>query len=74
VTQPVLADAVGISIPTLSRYERLEVKDPSLKVLVNCAIALGVELHDVCEPEWFEWNAIVESRAAPPRSPLARNR
>lgn len=66
LTQAQLADAVGISVPTLQRYENARVADPSLKVLVNCSIALRVGLEDVCEPAWLEWNTLVASRPNPP--------
>jgi transcriptional regulator with XRE-family HTH domain len=44
-----------VSAPTLRKLERGEVENPKLRTLVNCAIALGVELADVLEDEWLEW-------------------
>jgi transcriptional regulator with XRE-family HTH domain len=55
VTQEELAAAIGVSPPTLRGLERGEVENPKLRTLVNCAIALGVELADVLEDDWLEW-------------------
>jgi transcriptional regulator with XRE-family HTH domain len=54
-TQEELAKAVGTSLNTVRRLEAGQVSNPPLRVLVNCALALGVELVDVAEPEWMEW-------------------
>ena len=45
----------GISLRTLQRIERLEVDNPPVRYLANCAIVLGCELDDLIEPEWREW-------------------
>ncbi len=55
VTQDELAVAVGVSVPTLRRLERGEVANPKLRNLVNCSIALGVDLNAVLEDAWLEW-------------------
>ncbi len=55
MTQEELASVVGVSAPTLRGLERGEVANPKLRTLVNCAIALGVELEDVLEDDWLEW-------------------
>ena len=55
VTQEELAEAVGVSVPTLRRLERGEVENPKLRHLVNCSIALGVKLDEILEPEWLQW-------------------
>lgn len=55
VTQEELAEAIGVSTPTLKRLERGDVENPKLRHLVNCSIALGVDLDDVLEDEWLEW-------------------
>ncbi|HWY19509.1 MAG TPA: helix-turn-helix transcriptional regulator [Solirubrobacteraceae bacterium] len=65
VTQEELADAIGVSAPTIRRLERGEVENPKLRHLVNCAIALGVDLDDVLEDEWLEWLPAVGA-AEPP--------
>lgn len=69
VTQEELAQAVGISVPTYRRLERGEADNPKLRQLVNCAIALGVELAEVLEDEWLEWMPFNESEAARPPKP-----
>lgn len=69
VTQEELARAVGISVPTYRRIERAETNNPKLRHLMNCAIALGVELDEILEDEWFEWLIFDRSRAAKPPQP-----
>lgn len=66
VTQEELARAVGISVPTYRRLERGETGNPKLRHLVNCALALGVELDDVLEDEWLEWLPLHKTAASPP--------
>jgi transcriptional regulator with XRE-family HTH domain len=68
VTQGELASAVGISVPTYRRLERGQTANPKLRHLVNCAIALGVELADVVEDSWLEWLPLDEASAEPPIS------
>jgi transcriptional regulator with XRE-family HTH domain len=69
VTQEEMAQAVGISVPTYRRLERGETNNPKLRHLVNCAIALGVELDAVIEDEWFEWLPLDRGSAATPPAP-----
>jgi transcriptional regulator with XRE-family HTH domain len=66
VTQEELARAVGISVPTYRRLERGEVRNPKLGQLVNCALALGVELDALIEDEWREWLTFDARSAAAP--------
>lgn len=70
VTQEELARAVGISVPTYRRLERGDVRNPKLGHLMNCAIALGVELDALIEDEWREWLPF-DARAAAPPAPEA---
>jgi transcriptional regulator with XRE-family HTH domain len=51
VTQEELADAIGISVPTYRRLERAETDNPSLRYLVNAALALGVDVNDLIEDD-----------------------
>ena len=44
-----------MSAQTIRRLERGEVENPKLRTLVNCAMALGVELSDVIEDDWLDW-------------------
>ena len=55
LSQRELAMRAGISLRTLQRIERLEVDNPPVRYLANCAIVLGCELDDLIEPEWREW-------------------
>ena len=50
-----LAKQAGISLRTFQRIERLEVDNPPIRYLTNCAIVLGCELEDMVEPAWQEW-------------------
>jgi transcriptional regulator with XRE-family HTH domain len=55
LSQRALADQAGISLRTLQRIERLEIDNPPIRYLTNCAIVLGGELEDLIEPPWREW-------------------
>ena len=55
LSQRALADRAGLSLRTLQRIERLEVDNPPIRYLTNCAIVLGCELEDLIEPKWREW-------------------
>jgi transcriptional regulator with XRE-family HTH domain len=66
VTQEELAEAVGISVPTYRLLERGLMPNPKLAYLANCAIALGVELGALLEPEWLEWQPLNEQASKPP--------
>jgi transcriptional regulator with XRE-family HTH domain len=65
VTQEGLAEAVGVTAPTLRRLERAEVENPKLRTLVNCALALGVDLTDVLEDDWLQWLPTGRARRPP---------
>jgi transcriptional regulator with XRE-family HTH domain len=65
VTQEELASAIGVSAPTLRGLERGEVENPKLRTLVNCAIALGVQLADVLEDDWLKWLPTDEAKRPP---------
>jgi transcriptional regulator with XRE-family HTH domain len=74
LSQRELAYAVGISVPTLVRLEANRRADKARLIwYVNCAIALGVTLMDVLEPELLEgptrlreeWT-VLNTRTVPP--------
>lgn len=65
-SQQEISWVTGLSIATYQRLERGEISNPPLRYLVNCAIALGVELDEVIEEEWREWHAFsARAREAP---------
>lgn len=72
MTQEELAAAIGVSAPTLRGLERGEVENPKLRTLVNCAIALGVDLEDVLEDNWLEWLPTTRARRPPKPDKLWR--
>lgn len=70
VTQRQMWEAVGVSRATYVRLEQGRMDNPSLRLLVNCALALGCGLDDVIEDTWREWYTrpgFVETE--PPRFP-----
>jgi transcriptional regulator with XRE-family HTH domain len=58
ISQRALAERAGLSLRTLQRIERLEVDNPPIRYLANCAIVLGCELEDLIEPAWREWKEL----------------
>src|SRR3954454_23524609 len=73
VTQNALAEAVGVSRATYVRVEQGRNPNPPLRLLVNCALALGCELDDLIEDHWRGWYTPVGlQRTTPPRSSFAR--
>lgn len=52
ITQSLMAQKVGISLPTYRRLERNKMRNPPLRYLVNCAIELGCHWSELVEPEW----------------------
>jgi transcriptional regulator with XRE-family HTH domain len=54
MSQRALAAETGLSLRTLQRIERLEIDNPPIRYLTNCAIALGCGLEDLIEPSWRE--------------------
>ena len=66
VTQQEMADATGISTATYWRLEHGRLSDPPIRLLANCALALGVELEDLIEDEWRQWLTLDKRRSAPP--------
>lgn len=68
VSQAHMARTTGISSSTYWRLERGRIANPPLRYLVNCAIALGVELDDVIEDAWREWLVLDAAQAGEPPS------
>lgn len=66
LTQQELATATGLSLSMVRRLERGETRNPPLRYLVNCAIALGVKLDQILEDEWLEWYPLDLTHAAKP--------
>jgi transcriptional regulator with XRE-family HTH domain len=65
LTQRQLAEDAGVALTSLRRMERREHPDPSLRDLNNCAIVLGVDVTDLLEDEWLQW----DPRPGKPRAP-----
>ena len=55
VTQRQMWEALGVSRATYVRLEQGRLVNPPLRLLQNCAIALGCDLDELIEPEWREW-------------------
>jgi len=67
VKQQEMADAVGVSLSTYRRLERGHINDPGVRILHNCAIALGVTLYDIIPAEWLHWAEFSEDATEPPK-------
>jgi transcriptional regulator with XRE-family HTH domain len=63
-SQRELAELAGIPIATYRRLERGEIRNPSVRLLVNCAIVLFRPVEELLDDEWLEWMPI--DRAEPP--------
>lgn len=70
LSQTDLAFLTGVSRSSIQRLERRLVTDPSLRTLNNLALALGVQLEDLIEPEWREWQVFAASPPEPPSANL----
>jgi transcriptional regulator with XRE-family HTH domain len=66
LSQQEMARRTGLSIATYQRLERGELWNPPLRYLVNCALALEVELDDVIEDSWRAWHPFSAHAANPP--------
>jgi transcriptional regulator with XRE-family HTH domain len=72
LSQEQVAPAVGLSLATYRRLETLEIANPPLLYLVNCALVLDVELVELVEDEWVTWSRL--SAGAPAEPPNLRPR
>ena len=61
-----LARVAGTSISKLAKIEGGKDQNPPLRILNNCALALGVELDAVIEPEWRTWWNRYGGQPSPP--------
>ena len=68
ITQVELARVSGVPLTTYRRLERGEMSNPPIRYLTNIALVLGVQLEQICEPEWLEWTVFDERKPVPPRS------
>lgn len=55
VSREELARVAGTSASGIARLESGKEANPPLRILNNCAIALGVQLDAVIDPEWRTW-------------------
>src|SRR5690242_14402884 len=49
----------GDAAATLRQIQRVEhggTRSPSIRLLTNCALAMGCSLEELCEPEWLQWS------------------
>jgi transcriptional regulator with XRE-family HTH domain len=58
IKQEAMAERTGIPLRTYQRLEAGKITNPPIRYLVNCAIVLGVDLEEVCEPEWLRWSEL----------------
>lgn len=70
LSQDGAAATAGLSVRTYQRLETGALASPPIRHLVNCALAFGVDLEEVCEPEWLEWTPPHPRRPEP--QPLTR--
>jgi transcriptional regulator with XRE-family HTH domain len=55
ITQTELAEASGVGLRAIQEIERGDIRNPRIRYLINIAMALGLDLDDVCEEEWLSW-------------------
>ena len=68
LTQDDMARAIGVSLNTYRRLERGAYRNPGVRYLANCALALGCELEELLEDEWRSW-FVFDRRAPDPPEP-----
>lgn len=71
LSQAVLARRASISLSMLRRLERGETDEPSLRVLANLALVLGVPVAEITEPHWLDGKALYGPNAPPGRADLS---
>lgn len=66
ISQEELASRIGVPIASYRRLENGGIDNPRLGQLVNCAIALEVELTSLIEDDWLEWSKLREHGPSEP--------
>lgn len=61
-----VARDAGLSLKTYRRLENLEMENPPLRYLVNCALVLEVSLISIVEDGWCRWMRFDESTPSGP--------
>lgn len=72
LSQADLAQLAGVSLRSLQRIEKGEHPNPPVRYLSNFALVLGVQLAEVCEPEWLNWTKLPGVGSKPPSRELVR--
>jgi transcriptional regulator with XRE-family HTH domain len=68
-TQPAMAQRAGLPLRTYQRLEAGELNNPPIRHVVNCALALGLRIQDIAEPEWISWTPTAGARHPLPPQP-----
>lgn len=68
LSQRELSELTGISMRQVQRLDGGEIDNPPIRYLVNIAMVLKVDVLDICEDEWLEWEAFESGPSAPPIS------
>ncbi len=66
LTQEDMARVCGASTSTYGRLEKAEVPTAPFWLLNNCALALGVQVEALIEPEWRQWYDHYGGQPEPP--------
>lgn len=66
VTQKAMAKAIGVSEETYRRLESGKKDDPGVRLLHNCALALGTSLYKIIPEEWYGWTVFSDDATKPP--------
>lgn len=69
ITQERLAEVTGIPLATYRRLERGQLDNPPIRYLSNIALALDVDLEEICEDEWLWWTVFRDGQPAEPPDP-----
>ena len=64
-----LCHKTGISQPQYWRLENLRLRDPSIRLYANCALALDIPLIDLIDDELLQWHPFDRANAPEPPEP-----